>query len=213
MFVNAALARTDREHDPAPRDPERGRLLGLVRKLIAYGRALAASVQGASTAAPPPAIAHRFASLSLAVIIARITRGLMIAAALEQRLLHPRPKALGQAERKGPIGTGAARKPRQAQPDERDELLGALPSAREIAARMRNRKTGDVIVEICRDLGIDGHHPLWRDVLDAITFHGGNRGKILRVIWQRAAEAIELGLVPEPDPRFDHLVAALTHPS
>jgi len=211
--MHAAPNTADHAQDPAQRDPKRGRLLGLVRKLIEYGRDLAATLQGCNTTTPPPGVARRYASLNIAMIIARITRGLMLAAALERRLLHPNPRPPGQTERKAPATSRAPRAPRQPAPDERDELLGALPSAREIAARIRNRKPGAVIVEICRDLGITGEHELWQDVLDAITMFGGNRLTILRVMWQRAAEAERLGLEPEDDPRFAQVMAALTHPS
>lgn len=220
MFMHAAStapATADQARDSAPADPRRGRLLGLVRKLIDYGRELAASLHGSGTSTPPPRVAYRFATLNIALIINRITRGLMIAAALERRLLRPGPLVTGQAERKAPpTGSGlerAGRRPRPPRPDEQDELLGALPSAREIAARVRNRNPGTVIAEICRDLGITGQHPLWRDALDAITVFGGNRMAILRVIWQRSAKAEQLGLSPPEDPRCDPGMAALTHPS
>ncbi len=81
----AALATADHAQEPAQRDPERGRLLGLMRKLIDYGRKIVAELQGHGAPIPPAAIARTFGSLNVALIIARITRGLMLAAALAER--------------------------------------------------------------------------------------------------------------------------------
>ncbi len=211
--MNAAPATADRAQDLAQRDPERGRLLGLVRKLMDYGRGLVATLQNRNTPDPPLGVAHRFGTLTLALIIARITRGLMIAAALESRLLHPRPRSATPTPRTPRSTPRAGRTPRQPLPDEEAELLGKLPSAREIAARMRNRKTGAVIVEICRDLGIATDHPLWRQINEAIIFNGGNTCRLMRVWFARAGKSLHLPLTQDDIDRHDYLMAALTNPS
>ena len=211
--MNTAPAPTPTAKDPAQRDPERGRLLGLVRKLMDYGRDLVATLQSRNAPNPPLNIAHRFGGATLALIIARITRGLMIAAALERRLLHPRPRAQGQARPTQSTSPRPSRTPRKPQPDEAEELLGSLPSAREIAARLRNRKTGAVIVDICRDLGIATDHPLWREIRDAIRSHGGNMAKLLCIWLTRGQQAWHLPLPHEDQARCDRLMAAFTHPS
>ena len=176
MFMSAAQATADRAKDPAPRDPERGRLLGLVRKLIDFGRDLMAAMHERDTpVVPPAAIAFRFGSLNVALIIARITRGILLATALEARLLRPAPPMGARTSAPPPTRTPrTSRTPPSPRPDEDAELLGALPSAREIAARIRNRRTGAVIVDICRDLGITTQHPLWREISEVIRHHGGN---------------------------------------
>ncbi len=216
--MSAAQATIQHAEDPVPRDPARGRLLGLVRRLIDFGRDLMTAMQGRETPdAPPVAITRRFGSLNVALIIARITRGLMIAAALEQRLLRPAPP---MAPRPPPAGPRPDRKPnprpeRQSRPPSPDpdaELLGALPSAREIAARIRNRRTGAVIVEICRDLGISMRHPLWPEIRDAIRYHGGNLGIMLRNVIRPYNEAVEQALPPEDIPNFDGMMAILERP-
>ncbi len=185
--MSAALATADRTKDPALRDLERGRLLGLVRKLIDYGREMVASLQAHDTPTPSPVMAWRFGSLNLTLIIARITRGLILAGLMEKRLLRPLPRPVEPAVRAE--SSRKPRAPRRPPVDEAAELLTGLPSAKEIAARLRNRKTGAVLVEICRDLGIGTDHPLWPEIRDAIMFNGGKLANMMRVWMRRAAES------------------------
>ncbi len=214
MFMSAALASHHSVRDPAMRGRAAGGLLGLVRALVDYGRDLVATLQARAPLTPPLAVVRRFGGVSVALIIARITRGLMIAAALEQRLLHPRPRQvrLAEAERAAAASPRGPRAPRRPQPDEEAELLGALPSAKEIAARIRNKRTGAVIAEICRDLGITAQHPLWRQINDAIILNGGNTVTVMRVWWRRSEQAADLPLPPEIEARFDQLMAAYAQP-
>jgi len=212
MFVNAAPATSDPAADLAQRDPERGRVLGIVRSLIAFGRDLVATLQSRNAPTPPPGIARRFGGVTLALIIARITRGLMIAAALEQRLLHPKPRTPAQAQPTAPRSPRKSPAPRQPRIDEEAELLGKLPSAREIARRIRNRKTGAVIAEICRDLGIACDHPLWREINKAIIHHGGNTVPLLRIWFSRARQASHIPPTPEEEAQFDAFMATAAQP-
>ncbi len=214
MFVNAAPATADRSPadpatDLAQRDPVRGRLAGLVRKLMDFGRDLIATLQSRDPPDPPLDVAHRFGGATLALIIARITRGLMIAAALERRLLHPRPRSAGETKPTKPRAQPASRRPRLS---EDEELLGELPSAREIAARIRSRKTGAVIADICRDLGIATDHPLWREIHKAILSHGGSMVKVMNVWFRRARQAAHLPVPPEDAAAYDRLLAAYARP-
>jgi len=212
MFMSAALTTADNACDPALSDGERGRLVGLVRKLIDCGRELIATLKNVNGPNPPLEIARRFGGVSLALIITRITRGLMIAAALEKRLLHPRPRVPTQTDRKRPESPKASRTPRQPPPDEEEELLGTLPSAREIAARIRNRRIGAVLVEICRDLGITTRHELWRELNDAIIIHGGNTVKLMHAWWRRHEGIVDLPILPEDQARFEQVMAAFAQP-
>src|SRR5579872_6680316 len=67
-----------------------GRLLGLVRKLIDYGKILAHTLQQRTTATTLFAVALHFGTRDIALILARISRGLLLADALEARLVsHP----------------------------------------------------------------------------------------------------------------------------
>src|SRR5271167_766513 len=74
---------------PAPTtQPSRsGRLLSLVRKLIDYGRELAVTLRQ-RTAAEPFFAKACFGTTDLALILARIIRGLRLADALEARVLQ-----------------------------------------------------------------------------------------------------------------------------
>ena len=195
-----------------PNRPSVG-LLRLVRRCIAYGEALVGALQRRNTPTAPQDIAWRFGTISLTLVIARLTRGLRLAEALAQRLQRgaARRDAIAQgtmrppsAPRRPPASPASPRPPRAPRPDEVAELAN-LPSAQEIAARVRNRPVGAVIVEICRDLGIDGEHPLWGEVLRAITLHGGNRGDLIRATLRRASEALAAGVVPVLSPAMDAL--------
>src|SRR6478672_11125522 len=84
----APAATTDPDPPRANTDaPKRiGRVLGLVRRLIDYGRRLAATVQQRAAAPDFALFARPFGTADLAVILARITAGLRRAAALEAAL-------------------------------------------------------------------------------------------------------------------------------
>ena len=186
-----ATPRPDTARDARPtRDP--GGLIALVRALTTFGRGLLVTLRSRNQSAPPFDAACRFGTLNLALILARLTRGIMIAQALEARLLRRRPRIAPPAPRPIPATPAPARprRPRARQPDEAAELLGRLPTAEEIAARIRRRAIGAVFVDICRDLGIDTQHPLWRDISQAITRNGGNMVKLL-LLWADRLPALE----------------------
>ena len=57
-----------------------------------------------------------------------------------------------------------------------DPRLARLPTEQEIAAEVRRRPVGAVIVDICRDLGIrpgDCDRPFWDELCHAIIAYGG----------------------------------------
>ncbi len=203
-------------------------LLGLVQRLIEYGRTLVDTLQQRNTTEPPTDVAERFGSASLTLIIARITRGLWLAGALERRIARAEARPDASARRDTPDPATQDRptqdrpievrpievRPRTTRRKPEDEAaeLANLPSARDIAARVRGRPIGAVIGDICRDLGIDGTHPLWAEVLDAITAHGGNLARMVNVVQRRSAERIRaalIALVPDMVSRFDGVHAAL----
>jgi hypothetical protein len=70
--------------DPAP--SRSGRLLALIRKLIDYGKEVAATIQRVAT--DPRAVISRFGTADLPTILACIARGLHRARALEERVLR-----------------------------------------------------------------------------------------------------------------------------
>jgi hypothetical protein len=165
-------------------EPSRsGRLLALVRKLIDYGRELAATIRQ-RTAADPIFAKARFGTIDLAVILARIARGLVLANALEARVL--RSAAHLDAEPVPGRARSAARAPAVPRVAEAEPRLEGLPTPEQIAADARRRPIGAVIADICRDLGITGSHPLWRDVQRAIIKHGGSLARLVSDIIDQA---------------------------
>jgi hypothetical protein len=201
-------ADTDRAGAGAP--SRIGRLLGLVRRLIDYGKDLADTLR--QQPADPRAILRRrsFGTFDLGFVLASITRGLLRAAALETRLNQraARGRDLGSA----PGRPSAPRKPRAAQPATartkaaQDPRLARLPTPEEIAAEVRRRPIGAVIADICRDLGIAPGHvdrTLWRDLNDAIMAYGGSGGGFIKGMLRRcfaAPDAWPSAIAPPASP-------------
>jgi hypothetical protein len=181
-------------------------VLGLLRKLIDYGQDLVRSVQQRAAAGTLLTIALHFGTLDAAVILARITRGLRLANALEARLiirptrLNTRPGvALPAPVRAPPEGaerTGPCAVKRPALPD--------VPTAEEIAAALRHRPAAAVIADICRDLGIVPAHPLWGEVMAVLSEHGGGFVKYFKnvmdrmCLWLTARAAVYAEAQPAP---------------
>ena len=192
---------------PAPTtEPSRsGCLLTLVRKLINYGREIATTIRPHTTAQPIFAKV-RFGTIDLALIFARIAHGLLLANALEARVLQraahldagPRPARARSAAR-------AAAAARAAEPV--DAGLGHLPTTEQIAAEVSRRSIGAVIADICRDLGILPSHPLWRDVARAKLEYGGSPARLVSDLidraFSRSPPAVAPAVLPGPSPSFD----------
>jgi hypothetical protein len=202
MFMSAAPTSAEpiTQPDPNPGGANNGgrvgRLLTLVRKLIDYGKELAASLQHPGGAIDPNASARRFGTCNLARIVARITQGLHRAHALEERLVR---NAVRLDAEPAPRRTPSPRnprvepedRPRGAQPaagsaDAADPGLERLPTPEQIAAAVRRQPIGAVIADICRDLGILPNHPLWRELSREIIRHCGSLANLVRDILDRA---------------------------
>ena len=72
---------------------------------------------------------------------------------------------------------GAARPEPQRRRPHRGPAPRRLPTEEEIAAEMRRRPIGAVIVDICCDLGIapgDIDRPFWDEINHAVIMYGGN---------------------------------------
>jgi hypothetical protein len=176
---------------PTPPDPSldrvtdgtsRGRALAMVRALIAYGRTLLDALR-----LPDPDMSRTlgFGALTLDSIIARVMRGLQIAAALEVRLQQPE-------RQRDAVAAGApvarARKPREA--GRRAPRLcddDRMPTAEEIAVMLRRRPVGAVLADICRDLGIGFDFPRWWELRDSILETDGDLPKLTIDIVERHA--------------------------
>jgi hypothetical protein len=186
-------------------------LLALVRAIIDYGRTLAGALQRQDPPAAPAEVAWRYGTASLAVIIGRVMRGLRIAEALEARLIRGarrldaadhaciNDRVTNRGTDNGP--TDRSRAPRPPSPprpprwpsDDDADALRDLPSAQEIARRLRNRSIGNVIVDICLDLCIDPSHPLWTAVRHALMHEGGN---FPRLVLEPVRRSFGKGLLP-----------------
>lgn len=178
-------------------------LLGLIHQIVAYGRAMVAALQRQNAAAPTVPIAMCFGTFNLALIIARITRGLALADRLRQRLLRTgvmqppnRDNATPPARPRAPRPPEPPRPPRLTQAEDDAALLRALPTEQEIAAMIRRRPAGAVIVDICRDLGIDTTHPLWRQIRDAIIAYDGSLARMLQA-WSDQGMAYLAAIPPD----------------
>ncbi|HXA25563.1 MAG TPA: hypothetical protein VNW90_25070 [Acetobacteraceae bacterium] len=187
-------------------EPSRaGRLLDLVRKLIDYGKELAATLRQHSATIDLAAATRPFGTRDIALILARITCGLHRANALEARLVRnaarldaaPRPRAKPSVAR-----PAAATRPPAAPPT--DARLAHLPTPEQIAAEVRRRPIGAVIADICRDLGIMPSHPLWREVQMAMIRHGGSLANLVRDLIQQSFQSLvpgaESAALPAPSP-------------
>jgi hypothetical protein len=162
---------------PVASTPSRtGRFLSVVRRLIAFAASLAVTLQSAA-ANDVSHLTRPFGTRDIALILARITRGLLLARTLEGRLIdHPVPEKTQPAPAKD--ASAPTRKPRTAQPKPRrawnpDPRLSALPTIEQIEAELRRRPIGAVLSDICRDFGITPTHPLWGEVSGLITEYGG----------------------------------------
>ncbi len=156
-----------------------GRLLSLVRKLIDYGKELAASLSQHSETTDLHAVTRAFGTRDIARILARIACGLLRAQALEDKVLHnaarldtdPQPIPQPCASPRNP---SAPRPPRDRQQLGPDLAPLTLPTPEQIAAKVRCQPIGAVIADICRDLGVCPNHPLWRELQELIREHRGN---------------------------------------
>ncbi|HEX3400602.1 MAG TPA: hypothetical protein VHT74_09770, partial [Acetobacteraceae bacterium] len=148
-----------------------GHLVGLVRKLIEYGKELAATLQQRAATTDLALVMLPFGTRDIGLILARITRELLWASALEARVveLAARPDAPA-----APARASAQRAPRPAAARPTyaaDPRLALLPTSEQIAAEVRRRPVGAVIADICRDLGIMPSHKLWQDLCLVIIQH------------------------------------------
>jgi len=177
------------DRPPAADGPKStGFLLGLVRKLIDYGKQLAATLRQHPPATRFSPIPRHIGTIDLGLLLARIACGLNRAAALEARLLR---RARQPEKRPAPTSPSPPRRPRAALPAARraaaaDPDLARLPTAAEIAAEVRRRPVGAVIADICRNFGIVPGHPLWRELSQAVIANGGNLSALIKRILDRS---------------------------
>jgi hypothetical protein len=163
-----------------------GRLLTLVRKLVDYGKQLAATFRERPAPNDPRHLTRLYGTSDITVILARIAQGLLRARYLEEKITStaaridaappPRPTARAHS------CTTQSRAPRRAQPEptptDTASLLARLPTPDQIAAKVRRQKIGAVLADICRDLGIPPSHELWDELYRVIKEYGGNSSRL-----------------------------------
>ncbi len=209
MFDAAPALVAAVQPDPHRAVPERiGQVLSLVRTLIAYGQNLADTLRQ-HTADPHVLpcfafVATIFGTGDFALILARIARGLLRAAALEARL--SRRAACGQDLKPTAIRLPSQRKPSAAKPAAPAEApcLARLPTPEEILAKDRRRPIGAVLVEICLDLGIvpgQMNRATWDELCLALIEYGGNLAT-LALPNQRKRRSADLAASPSGSPKF-----------
>lgn len=196
--VSAALTLPDLSSQPGPTTADRpsrfAPLIFLVRRIIDYGKQLAASLQHPTPTTNLDQVARTFGSYDFGQILASIMRGLHRARELQDRLVRldaepppePQPEPAYADVVVTPIGPRPAiNRMRMATPEQvaRRHATALDPSG-------NNKPIGEVLADICRDLGILPDHPLWRELFHAILQHGGRLGSLVR----------DIGNVPLLDP-------------
>jgi hypothetical protein len=194
------------------------RLLDLVRKLVDFGKEIAATIrQRAFT--DPQSVRRCFGTTDAAQILALVSRGLHRANALEARLLRTAGR-LNAATRRASSPQRASspetpRAPRPAAPadGEADARIARLPTPEQIAADVRRRPIGAVIADICRDLGILPSHKLWQELQLVIITEGGNFARLVKDILDRVFPVPATAPArPATPPRQQYSTAASTGP-
>ena len=201
MFMFDALIAAVRAYNPTPPQEQAPaadapppvarstRLLTLVHKLIDYGKDLLTNLQQHRPNAATRDLAWNFGTLNVALIIARITRGLRMAIAFQDRIVY-------SAERldRPPTDAVTIRSPGPRPPsrpairpeDDDASLLSRIPTAEEIAAQIRRRPIGAVLADLCRDLGIVPTHKLWKEIDAIVRLEGRSHQRLLREFFTTA---------------------------
>ena len=184
---------------PQPGQPTRARteprrivrVITIVRWLIGYGTLLLTAVREHPTEPLAQSIAYWCHTPDLGVLLRRLTRGLMRAAALEAWLRER--AASGRDLRETPMRWRSG-KPRSAPPDAPRgghakpapwwQDPDHVPTQEEAAAEVRTRPEGAVISDICDDLRFldcEYDYATWHELKDAIDRYGGDHaGLVIR---------------------------------
>lgn len=185
--------------------PERiAGLLQIVRVLLCYGRHLADTVADRAAAPGFATIAACFGTAKLAVIVARLHRGILRAVALERVLLARAAAGRDvefEAARTRPPAPPPA--PADAQADQQPEAPAAripvsrlgtrsrrddpadchIPTLEELEAQVRRRPFGRTIVDICLDLAVMPGlcaGPFWNALSDTMQRYGGSLAVLIQ---------------------------------
>src|SRR5487761_2172915 len=194
---------------PPPPDPSQDRLtkpmpegiaaiLVIVRILLEYGRHLTETLEHRAAARSFSVIAQFFGTARVPAILARLSRGILRAMALERVLLARAARGRDlvvlqprwRAERAAPVPQQPAErqppKPRPIRPE-----LPEFPTLEQLQADIRRRPIGHAMADICRDLGVssplcDGR--FWTALYRALAWYRGNFPKFYKDIRGREVE-------------------------
>jgi hypothetical protein len=169
---------------------------------LGYGRHLADTLSDRAAAPSFLALAACFGTLDLAVIAARLRRGILRAVALERVLLaraarrrdiaFARCRFRTRGTQPAAVGAAADRQPAKRKPapcPPRRALADFhTPTLEELERQVRRRPLGRTIADICLDLAVVPGFctgPFWNELFDAIHWHGGSLGTMLRERYHR----------------------------
>src|SRR5487761_2365822 len=188
---------------PPPPDPSQDRLtkpmpegiaaiLVIVRILLEYGRHLTDTLEHRAAARSFSVIAQFFGTARLPAILARLSRGILRAMALESVLLaraargrdlvvfQPRWRAEPSAPPPAPQPAAEQKPPKPVRAE-----LPEFPTLEQLQADIRRRPIGHAIADICRDLGVSPSlcESRFNTVLyQAIAWYRGNFPKYYKEI-------------------------------
>jgi hypothetical protein len=199
-----------REQAPTPHPPPQhiAAFLRVVRILLGYGRHLADTVSHRAAAPGFAAIAACFGTAKLPLILARLHRGILRAAALERVLLAC--AASGRDIRLAASRDRAANRP-PVPADAPNQQTAALithlaapppasslgpdhpanfhtPTLQQLEAQVRRRPLGRTIVDICLDLAVVPGlctGAFWNELFDLARSHGGSIASLVLERWRR----------------------------
>ena len=190
------------DHSPTAIPDRIAALLRIVGTLLGYGRHLADTVRDRAAAPGFPAIAAGFGTLDLAIILARLQRGILRAAALQRVLLaraargrdiaFSRRRIRTRATQPAPAGAVANRQPRARKsaprPPRRALADVHTPTLQELERQVRRRPIGRTIADICLDLAVVPGlctGPFWNALFEAMQSYGGSLGTMLGERYRR----------------------------
>jgi hypothetical protein len=165
------------------------RFAGFLRRVINCGKQLVIAVRLRAHRPDFPRYTRPFGTNYLPHILRRIHAAIHRAIMLEERALQqdgvrPPPRDRVRAPSASAGKTRAAARNDDAPPASKrterparpsgDPHYADWPSREKLAAELRRRPIAAVLVDICRDLGITPHHPLWEEMSRVIAAHGGS---------------------------------------
>jgi hypothetical protein len=160
-------------------------VLAILRILLAYGSHLQATLEHRATARSFSTIAQFFGTACVPAILARLSRGILRAMALERVLLARAARgrdlvASGPrwpTQRVAQPALQAAEPPPPPKPRPVRAELPEFPTLEQLETEIRRRPIGHAIADICRDLGVSPclcEGSFWNALYDAITWYRGN---------------------------------------